>query len=374
MNRKQGKGAGDPLDALLEAAVDAIVIADGWGRILRFSRSAQELFGYTEAEAQGQYVSLLMPEPYRSQHDVYLRAYREGGPASIIGIGREIVGQKADGEVFPIHLSVGEIAAGADARFVGIIRDLSAEKLAEATVRELETHLAHADRLVMLGELTAGIAHEINQPLTAIAAYADAGTRLSHSEAPGAKDELDNICARVAEQARRAADVVTRLRMLSRRATLRRDSHDPSELVTSVLLLFEHELANSGITLEAQSEPDLPPLNVDEIQLQQVMVNLIKNSIDALKSARIPEPGIRVRLARAGNAIEFSVRDNGPGVPEKLEPRLFEPFFTTKLRGVGLGLSICRNIAVAHGGTLKYGRAPDGGAEFTLSLPLDYIG
>ncbi len=370
--------APEPLDALLEAAVDAIVIVDDRGRILRFNRAAQTLFGHEEAAVQGRNVRLLMPEPYRDQHDGYMQAYTEGGEAAIIGFGREVVGQKADGEVFPIHLSVGEIGVGQDddsgARFVGIIRDLSAVKATEATVRELETHLAHADRLVMLGELTAGIAHEINQPLTAIAAYADAGARMLRSETPGADEELDNICQRVAEQARRAWDVVTRLRMLSRRGKLTKSKQDLGELVNSVLLLFEHELGNSGIALRAHSEPGLPPLSVDEIQLQQVVVNLIKNSIDALRTAQTAEPEITIRLARNGSNVEFVVLDNGPGVPASLEKRLFEPFFTTKLRGVGLGLSICKNIAVAHGGILRYRKGDNGGAEFTLSLPLDYIG
>ena len=364
----------EPLDALLEAAVDAIVIIDEKGKVLRFNRAAQDMFGHPEDAIVGANVNRLMPEPYRSQHDRYMHEYNNGGPAAIIGVGREIVGERAGGEVFPIHLSVGEIGGSGKTRFVGIIRDLSAEKETEATVRELETHLAHADRLVMLGELTAGIAHEINQPLTAIAAYEDAGARLLKSDVPGAESELDNICHRVAEQARRAGDVVTRLRMLSRRGTLTKSTHELGELVNNVLLLFEHELSNSGITLEAESEPGLPLVSVDEIQLQQVMVNLIKNSIDALKSARTEVPLILIRIRRSDNGLEFIVLDNGPGVPEKMEKRLFEPFFTTKLRGVGLGLSICKNIAVAHGGNLRYRRASNGGAEFTLSLPLDYIG
>ncbi len=364
----------DPLEALLGAAVDAIVITDVEGRILRFNLAAQKMFGYDEAEAVGNNVRMLMPQPYRDEHDGYLSSYMEGRPPSIIGFGREVTGLKSNGERFPIHLSVGQTSASDRRKYVGIIRDLSAEKATEAMVRELETQLAHADRLVMLGELTAGIAHEINQPLTAIAAYADAGARILKSGLPEPGGELDNICLRVAEQARRAGDVVTRLRMMSRRGKLQKSSHDVSALVTNVLALFEHELKNSEIRLDQYFEPDLPKMHVDEIQLQQVMVNLIKNSIDALRSTNTEQPGIWIHTGRAERDLEFTVRDNGPGVPENLEQRLFEPFFTTKLRGVGLGLSICKNIAVAHGGNLRYRKAEGGGAEFTLSLPINYIG
>jgi two-component system sensor kinase FixL len=364
----------DPLEALLNAAVDAIVITDVDGAILRFNPAAQKMFGYAEQEAVGQNVRLLMPEPFRSQHDDYMDGYLNGKPPAIIGVGREVTGLKANGDKFPIHLSVGQTSDSKRRKYVGIIRDLSAVKATEAVVRELETHLAHADRLVMLGELTAGIAHEINQPLTAIAAYADAGARMLKTAAPGAEIELDNICLRVAEQARRAGDVVTRLRMMSRRGKLAKGHHDINALVSSVLALFEHELSSAGIGLEFNSEPGLPELHVDEIQLQQVMVNLIKNSIDALKAAGTGNPLIRIRVASAGRDLEFSVRDNGPGVPADLEGRLFEPFFTTKLSGVGLGLSICKNIAVAHGGNLRYRKGAEGGAEFTLSLPMNYIG
>jgi two-component system sensor kinase FixL len=289
-------------------------------------------------------------------------------------MGREVTALHANGNTFPIHLSVGEIGGQKAARFVAIIRDLSEHKATQDIVKELETHLAHADRLVVLGELTAGIAHEINQPLTAIAAFADAGARLLDADNPEAAGELDTVCKRIAEQARRAGNVVNRLRRLSRRSDLTKSSHEIGTLVRNVLLLFEHELKNSSIELDTSFEPDLPVMIVDEIQIQQVLVNLIKNSIDALKSAEADQPLIRVQAQRRGLMVEIDVLDNGPGVPSEFVNRLFEPFYTTKEHGVGLGLSICKNIAVTHGGRLTYARSETGGANFTLSLPLSYIG
>lgn len=372
MTRKQESN--QPLDALLNAAVDAIVIIDGEGLIVRVNQAAVEMFGYSGEFLQDRNVSLLMPDPERSQHDEYLKKYNAGGKPAIIGIGREVTALHADGSTFPIHLSVGEITGQARASFVGIIRDQSEEKATLNTVKELETHLAHADRLVVLGELTAGIAHEINQPLTAIAAFADAGARLLGSDVPGADAELDNVCQRIAQQARRAGDVVNRLRKLSRRGDLTKASHEIEVMINNVLMLFEHELRNAGIELVTSIEPGLPVLVVDEIQIQQVLVNLVKNSLDAMQAAGTENPMIRVQAQQSAKKLDIDVLDNGPGVPGDFVKKLFEPFYTTKLHGVGLGLSICKNIAIAHGGKLTYGKSEYGGARFTLSLPLSYIG
>lgn len=362
------------LDALLDAAVDAIFISDAYGTILRVNLAALAMFRHSESDLLGQNVSILMPEPDRARHDGFMARYRDGGAPTVIGIGREVTAVNAEGWTFPIQLSLGEIQGQERARFVAIIRDLSHEKAAQNTVKELETHLAHADRLVVLGELTAGIAHEINQPLTAIAAFADAGARLLDMDSPEASGELENVCQRIAEQARRAGNVVSRLRSLSRRREVTKSNHEIKPLVQNVLMLFEHELMNSGIQLQTQFEPGLPELIVDEVQVQQVLVNLVKNSIDALKTSGIESPMISVGVRRCEKMLEVRVVDNGPGVPEKSVSRLFEPFYTTKPHGVGLGLSICKNIAVAHGGNLSYSKAGTGGACFTLSIPLTYIG
>jgi len=315
-----------------------------------------------------------MPQPYRDQHDGFLNRFRDTGKASIIGLGREVVGLKSDGERFPIFLSVGEITGGSKERYVGLIRDLSEQRRIEDTVRELESRLAHADRLVTLGELTAGIAHEINQPLTAIAAYADAGHRLLTTGTPVSDDEIKDICKRVAKQARRAGAVVSHLRKLASRGNAVKARCRIKPVVQNVLMLFEYDIRQSRVTLKTDIERKLPEVFIDDIQIQQVLVNLIKNSIDALREAGTPDPEILVTAESAEREILVKVTDNGPGVDEELRSRLFEPFFTTKPHGVGLGLSICRNIAIAHGGNLRHQTPPEGGCRFTLSLPLELIG
>lgn len=362
------------LDALLHAAVDAIIVSDQRGQILRFNDAAQNMFGLGEDEALGSNLSILMPEPFRSHHDDYIRAHRDGVPPSIIGIGREIVGRRKSGETFPMHLSVGEIKGVGEAQYVGIIRDLSEEKATLDLVRELDSQLEHADRLVLLGELTAGIGHEINQPLTAIAAFSEAAVKILQRQALDSDNQLHTICERISEQARRAGDVVTRLRKLSYKGEATRTRHSLNALLEQVLLLLEHELKKADVELITHHDAELPEIYVDEIQIQQVLVNLIKNSLDALEGYSVKDGLITIHLERDGQHLEIRVADNGPGISKEIQPRLFEPFFTTKRTGVGLGLSICRNIAIAHGGTLTYRPGGNDNRGFCLRLPLEVIG
>jgi two-component system sensor kinase FixL len=361
-------------DALMNAAVDAIVIIDDRGGILRFNPAAEKMFGYPESEVTGQNVSRLMPEPHRQRHDGYLEHYRETQKAAIIGVGREVEGRKSDGSTFPMFLSVGEIRHEAGSRFVGIIHDLSEVRRSREQVRDLEEQLLHADRLVTLGELMAGIAHEINQPLTAIAAYADAGRNLIARGADVRMEDLETICGRIAEQSRRAAEVVQRLRKLVRSGSVSKARHEIDQIIKNILLLFDFELKRAKADLIYVPSEQVQELYVDEIHIQQIIVNLVKNSLDAIVLAGQPDGRIEIRVDRSATDILISVTDNGPGVAQQHRGSLFEPFFTTKPAGVGLGLSICRNIAEAHGGSLRHSEPGDGGSRFTLLLPLEYIG
>lgn len=364
----------DAFDALMDAAVDAIIIIDGAGAIQRFNPAAQAMFGYSEREILGRNVKMLMPQPNHGQHDGYLDRYAKTGHATIIGTGREVVGLTKDRASFPMFLSVGEIRQESGPYYVGIIKDLSEVQKTREQVRQLEEQLLHADRLVILGELTAGIAHEINQPLTAIAAYADAGRNLIAKETMPEPADIHRICERIAEQSRRAAEVVQRLRKLVRSGTVSKSRHNINQIITNILLLFEYEVKRSNVTLEFLPVDALQELYVDEIHIQQIIVNLVKNSLDAISLANQDDGWIEIRVRKAASDVLISVTDNGPGVSAQHQKRLFEPFFTTKPKGVGLGLSICKNIAGAHGGTLNYSQPEEGGSRFTLSLPLEFIG
>jgi len=361
-------------DALLDAAVDAIIVIDGEGAIQRFNRAAENMFGYHEAEITGCNVKLLMPEPHRSKHDTYIQRYAETGEAAIIGQGREETGLRKNGETFPMFLSVGEIRQADGNSYLGIIRDLSEVRKTQEQVHELEEQLLHADRLVILGELTAGIAHEINQPLTAIAAYADAGRNIAGRGVESAQQDIKSIYERIGEQSRRAAEVVQRLRKLVRSGTVSKARHDINQIIRHTLLLFEYEIKRTNIKLLFHPLESLHALYVDEIHIQQIMVNLVKNSLDAILQDGRQDGRIEIRIRKVAKDVLISVSDNGPGVPESDVKHLFESFFTTKPKGVGLGLSICKTIAGAHGGNLQYSQVAEGGSRFTLTLPLELIG
>ena len=374
MNEEGKELPPEPLDALMEAAVDAIIIIDENGMIQRFNPAAEAMFGYSEAELRGRNLSLLMPEPNRSRHDSYLERYSRTRKAAVIGTGREETGLRRNGETFPRQLSVGEIRQPNRSRYVGIIRDVTEMRQAQQQVRHLEEQLLHADRLVILGELTAGIAHEINQPLTAIAAYADAGASIIDriDEAPAA--DMRSICDRIGGQARRAAEVVQRLRGLVRSGSAAKSRHDLNEIIRNILLLFEFETKKTGTRIRFYPCKALDTLYVDDIQIQQIMVNLVKNSLDAIAEGGRAEGQIDIHIRAEDTDVLVTVTDNGPGVPQQHRDRLFDSFFTTKPKGVGLGLSICKSIASAHGGTLRHEQPAEGGSRFVLSLPLRHIG
>jgi len=375
MSAEQSAGGANPLNVVMNAAVDAIIIIDEKGRILRLNRAAQQMFGYSANAVRGKSVSMLMPEPHRGQHDEYLTRYLETGKAVIIGSSREEKGRRSDGVVFPILISVGEVILDdGNRQFVGIIRDLTDQKAAEVQVHQLEEQLLHADRLVILGELTAGIAHEINQPLTAIAAYADAGKHMFERHAGASPEGIHVVCERIGEQSRRAAEVVQRLRKLVRTGTVSKARHDLNHIIRNTLLLFEYEIIKSNIKLEFFPADRLQDLYVDEIQIQQILVNLVKNSLDAINASQRANGRIEIQAKIIGKELSVAVLDNGPGVPTEYRRRLFESFFTTKPKGVGLGLSICKSIAAAHGGHLGFSSPAGGGSCFTLRLPLEHIG
>jgi two-component system sensor kinase FixL len=364
----------NPFDVLMDAAVDAIIIIDSKGTILRFNRAAQQMFDYRAEEVCGKNVKLLMPESRSSRHDGYIKRYLKTGKPTIIGASREETGLKSDGSTFPIRLSVGEIKQEDASQFVGIIHDLSVQREAEDKIRQLEEQLLHADRLVILGELTAGIAHEINQPLTAIAAYADAGKHLIERSGDENPENIQLICERIAEQSRRAAEVVRRLRKLVRTGSVTKARHDINQIIRYTLLLFEYETKKHNIELEFYPAEEIDILFVDDIQIQQILVNLVKNGLDAMNTVEKEGGRITIQVNKVGKVVAVKVQDNGPGVAQADRPHLFESFFTTKPRGVGLGLSICKNIAAAHGGNLRYESPVEGGSRFTLTLPLEHIG
>lgn len=392
--------AEDRLGALLNAAVDAIILITPRGDIARFNHAAERMFGYAATEVLGRNINILMPEPHRSGHDGYLQRYSKTGEQRIIGTGREMTAQRKDGTLFPIELSVGEFRhtprfpaqrAGdiAEHGFVGILREISGRKQQEAELRrnetelrrmldslnsslheaaELRARLTHVGRLGTLGEMVSGIAHEVNQPLTAIANYANACRRLlaSGQSQPG---ELAETLEKISAQAVRAGEVIRGLRNLVRKRDTVREPLDCNQLVRDVAKLVEFELKQAGFRLMLDLSPQLPAVRGDGVQIQQVVLNLIRNGFEAMLNRA---NGDYVKVETAGGTddfVEIRISDCGPGISDETADRLFHPFFTTKPQGIGLGLSICQSIAQAHGGEILHKSREGGGTLFILRLP-----
>lgn len=357
-------------EAILDTAVDAIIIIDEHGRIETFNKAATELFGYTAAEARGRSVNMLMPEPHRSEHDGYLRHYLTTGDARIIGIGRDLEAVDRDGNRIPIHLSVSEVQSESGKRFTGIIRDLSEQQAARQALAEQREKLAHVGRLSSMGEMTASIAHEINQPLTAISMYAQAGIKLIDQGEPDLK-RLRDALEKLNTQSLRAGAVIERIQRFARAQKSERIMMDVNHLLEDLGKLAESDARLYNVKLELDLALDLPEVFGDPIQIQQVALNLIRNAIDAMREIGFAN-GRRVCIStrlKTNRMVEVAVSDLGPGVAENQKELLFTPFHTTKKDGMGMGLSICRSIMTEHGGSLSYRDDDAPGATFYFTLP-----
>jgi len=486
------------LRAVLDAAVNAIIIIDDRGRIEAFNHSAERLFGYRADEVRGSNVSMLMPSPHRERHDDYLGAYLTTGEAKIIGVGRETEARRRDGSTFPVDLSVGEIETREEGRrFVGILRDISQFKMIESLLRQrqeelrqifanaplgiattnlegrflrvnqalcaalrfdeddllsrhlgdvvhpadreeialdpaairrgrpgppirrrflrkdgttlhgilhqsvvldergdpklivvqIEDHtlrlqaesevrshrerLAHVSRLHTMGEMATGIAHEVNQPLTAVSAYAQALKRMVEGGLPADDPDVIETLDQIAIEARRAGDIIHRMRNLVRKRESEREECDLNDIVRDVMELAELDARQHDVVLDAELGAHLPPVVVDAIQIQQVMLNLFRNGAEATDPVEDRRGRVILRTLRGSvpGTVEVRVTDNGVGLPEGSEQSVFHQFVTTKESGMGMGLSISRTIITGHGGEMWVTRNPDHGATFHFTLP-----
>ncbi|MEJ8570998.1 PAS domain S-box protein [Microbaculum marinum] len=358
------------LASVLNTAVFGIIVIDETGRILVYNRACEQLFGWTAAEAAGRNVKLIMPPDYAREHDTYLRNYLETHVPKIIGIGREVRAQHKDGEVFPVQLAVGEAETQDGRQFIGILRDLRPEFEAAERLAELQSQLVRIARINAVDEMGATLAHELNQPLTALMLYLQAvsraATRLTETEAlpKGVSDILDKALA----EADRAGKIIHRMRRFVEK---REVEHQPADLAMLVEEAIEFTAIGSKareVTIERRIAEGLPSVDVDPVQIQQIVVNLLRNAIDAVGGSDPKIIVVEIAL-RKGN-VALSVEDSGPGIDPQIFPELFRAFATGAKGGVGLGLAISRSIAQSHGGDLYADPGGSGkGARFTLELP-----
>ncbi len=361
------RGSAAHLRSILETIPDAMVVIDETGHIISFSKAAERLFGFAEAELIGENVSTLMPSPDRERHDGYLKRYLETGERRIIGIGRLVTGRRRDGTTFPMELSVGETKLGEDRVFTGFVRDLTERQEYEKKVHTLQDELAHVSRVTAMGTLATSIAHELNQPLTAIANYTETASDLLANPTPETVAIVREALDQCASEAVRAGQIVRRLRDYISRGETERQVVPLARLVNEAAALAFVSTGSQSIDLTVKiAEHDL--VLVDRVQIQQVLLNLIRNAVEAmgaLSHGRLTIAAIR----REPGFLEVIVSDSGPGLAPEIAANLFAPFQSTKASGMGVGLSISRTIIEAHEGRIWADESPYGGTSFHFTLP-----
>lgn len=355
------------LRSVLDTVPDAMIVIDGKGIMQSFSTTARRLFGYTEAEAVGQNVSLLMPSPYREQHDIYLARYFMTGEKKVIGRGRVVVGLRRDGSTFSMELAVGEVISSSRPSFTGFVRDLTERQETQRRLQDLQAELIHMSRFTAMGEMASTLAHELNQPLTAVASYLNGCRRLLDGSETVQNLMLRDAIDRAADQALRAGQIIRRLRQFVARGENEHHAEDLPKLIEEASALALVGVRETGVRVSYDFGPAATSALVDKIQIQQVILNLMRNAIEAMQDTPTRELTISI-AGQANGLIEISVADTGAGIEPGVAAHLFQPFITTKPHGMGVGLSISRTIVEAHGGKLWAEPNPTGGTVFRMTL------
>ncbi|MET4753627.1 sensor protein FixL [Bradyrhizobium sp. RT11b] len=356
------------LRSILHTIPDAMIVIGGNSIIQLFSTAAERLFGWSEHEAIGQNVSILMPEPDRARHDSYIARYRSSHDPHIIGIGRIVTGRRRDGTTFPMHLSIGEMQSGGEPYFTGFVRDLTEHQQTQARLQELQSELVHVSRLSAMGEMASALAHELNQPLAAISNYMKGSRRLLAGSTDPNTPKIESALDRASEQAVRAGQIIRRLRDFVSRGESEKRVETLSKLIEEAGALGLAGAREQNVQLRFSLDPDADLVLADRVQIQQVLVNLFRNALEAM--AQSPRRELAVTNARVSDdMIEVEVSDTGSGFQDDVIPNLFQTFFTTKETGMGVGLSISRSIIEAHGGRMVAESNASGGATFRFTLP-----
>jgi two-component system sensor kinase FixL len=355
------------LQSILATVPDAMIVIDERGIMQSFSSAAERLFGYRGSEVIGRNVSMLMPSPHRENHDAYMERYYRTGERRIIGIGRVVVGERKDGSTFPMELSVGEMRSSNKQFFTGFVRDLTERQETEARLQELQTELVHISRLTAMGEMASALAHELNQPLSAIANYLRGSRRLLGAITDERAVTVRDAMEKAAEQALRAGQIIRRLRDFVSRGESERRVESLGKLIEEASALALVGAKEHSIHVRFHLDPNFDVVLADKVQIQQVLLNLMRNAIEAMTDS--PRRDLVVSSTPSGSGdVVISVSDTGTGISPDISSQLFQPFMTTKPQGMGVGLSISRTIIEAHGGRIWVTPTPGGGATFQFTL------
>lgn len=355
------------MGSILDTVLDATIVSDENGMIISFNSAAVRQFGYSEAEAIGQNLKLLMPQPYRVEHDGYMRRYMATGEKRIIGVDRVVVGQRKDGSTFPMKLAVGEIKRGGKRFFTGFVRDLTEREESAARLQEIQAELARLGRLNEMGEMASTLAHELNQPLSAIANYVHGCARLLENAVSDRDIQVRDALLEAGEQSIRAGQIIRHLREFVTKGETEKRTESLRQLVEEAGALALVGSREKGVRTVFDFTSDNDQVLVDRIQIQQVLTNLMRNAIEAMKETEKKEIRVSVCSDKMG-LLTVTVEDSGPGISAEVVQDIFKPFTTTKPGGMGIGLSISRRIVEAHGGEMTISRSALGGASFSFTL------
>jgi two-component system sensor kinase FixL len=355
------------LETLFNTVLDAAIVIEDNGRIRSINPAARKQFGYEPEEVLGKNVSMLMPEPYRSRHDGYLTRYLKTGERRIIGTDRVVVGARKDGTTFPMKLAVGEMVLNDGRHFIGFVRDLTAMEETASRLHQSQNEVARLARYNELGEMASTLAHELNQPLAAVANYVQGAQRMLADETDPRLVQLRSAMQEAASQALRAGDIIRHLREFVTRGDAEMEPSEVKTLIEEASALALAGSRESGVRTYFELS-ETPLVLANRIQIQQVLVNLMRNAMEAMRESETKVLIIRTRSLEGVVSVEIS--DTGPGIPPEVEERLFQPFVTGKPGGMGIGLSIAKRIVEAHGGTISVAARPGGGTVFSFTLPV----
>jgi PAS domain S-box-containing protein len=354
--------------SIAQSANDAIIAIDNSGAIVVWNKGASTIFGYREAEALGQPLTLLMPPRYREAYRASLERVHETGELPLGGKTVELQGRRRDSSEFPLEISLAMWQAGAETFYSGIIRDITARKQAEEQLQRQQEALYRSEKLAAMGSLLANVAHELNNPLAIVMMESDL---LNEEAAPG---PLTERTRKISQPAQRCVRIVQNFLTLARERSPERTAVQLNAIIEEAVELLEYPLRVDNVSVQRHLADDLPPLSADPHQIHQVMVNLITNAHQALREASsLRQLTITTRFDAARQRAVLELSDTGPGISYDMQRRIFEPFFTTKPPGVGtgLGLSLCQGIIEAHGGTISVESQPGQGTTFRIEFPVE---
>ena len=356
-----------------EAVPNAMLMTDRAGKIVMVNAQAERAFGYSRAELLGRPVEMLVPKRHRSHHPALREMFFTDPRPRPMGTGRDLHGLRKDGSEFPVEIGLNVIETGDGAMVLLAIVDLTQRKQAELALHDAQAELSRVARIATMGQLAASVAHEVNQPFTAIVTNAQAALRLLGA---GAVDleEVRQALVDIADAGKRAGDVITRIRNMIKRAPPREERLDINDAVREVIDLARAEAIKSNVTVRTELAAELPFGRGDRVELQQVILNLIVNAIEAMSEDADGTRDLLIRTERAGSDLLVEVRDSGPGLPSADLERIFEPFHTTKGTGLGLGLATSRSIIEAHRGRLWARPNAPRGAIFQFTVRTDSDG